>query len=79
MSDAHESKTANNKTRSQHPFRSLTPVPIPIPGDERSPQRQFEMQQSWWESCVQWLRYYSIQFRWDVERGLARLFHRRWT
>jgi hypothetical protein len=26
-----------------------------------------------------WIRYYSIQWRWDVERTVARLLHRRWT
>lgn len=80
MSDTHESKTANKKTGGSSPLRSLTPVPIPIPSDEGYRQRQFSLQQaSWWQLCVQWFRYYSIQFRWDIERGLARLFHRRWT
>ncbi len=79
MSDAHEDKKANSKTRSQLHLSSLTPVPIPVPGDERYRQRQFSPQPFWWQSCVQWFRYYSIQFRWDIERGLARLFHRRWT
>ncbi|HLI08490.1 MAG TPA: hypothetical protein VKV40_18150 [Ktedonobacteraceae bacterium] len=80
MGEAQDSKAANKKIRSQHLLRSLTPVPLPIPTDERYRQRQFSPQQpAWWESCVQWFRYYSIQFRWDIERGLARLFHRRWT
>ncbi len=26
-----------------------------------------------------WVRYYSIQWRWDIERNVARLLHRRWT
>jgi hypothetical protein len=79
MSDAHESKSANNKTQTRHPLRSLTPALMPIPTDERYRHRQFSMHPSWWQSCVQWFRYSSIQFRWDIERGLARLFHRRWT
>ena len=79
MSDTHESQSASKKTGNSSPFRSLTPVPIPIPGDEGYRQRQFlPRQTSWWQACVQWFRYYSIQLRWDIERGLARIFHRRW-
>ena len=32
----------------------------------------------WWLRCRKWLRYHSIQLRWDIERRLARLFNRRW-
>jgi hypothetical protein len=32
----------------------------------------------WWLRCRKWLNYHTIQLRWDVERHLARLFHRRW-
>lgn len=83
MSDTRESKIDSKRSGGQPPFRLLTPVPVPIPGDEGYRQRQFSRRQdSWWQSCVQssvqWFRYYSIQFRWDIERGLARLFHRRW-
>ena len=35
-------------------------------------------QPSWWTLWSKWLQYYSIQVRWDIERWLARLFHRRW-
>jgi hypothetical protein len=31
-----------------------------------------------WQLCKAWIRYHSIQVRWDIERGLARLLHRRW-
>ena len=73
MGDPHTGKPAG-----KHP-RFLTPLPIPIPVDERYQRGPFPMQQpSWWQFCTQSLRYYSIQLRWDIERSLARLFHRRW-
>jgi hypothetical protein len=31
------------------------------------------------ERFTAWIRYYSIQVRWDVERWLARKLHRRWS
>jgi hypothetical protein len=34
--------------------------------------------ESWWVLCRKWLHYTSIQWRWDVERRIARIFHRRW-
>lgn len=32
----------------------------------------------WWLRLRIWVEYYSIQWRWDIERRLARLFNRRW-
>lgn len=79
MSDTRKRQIASKKNRNASPLRSLTPVPVPIPGDERYRRQPFLPQQTpWWQSCVQWFRYYSIQIRWDIERTLARLFHRRW-
>jgi hypothetical protein len=79
MSDTHERQIASKKPGNASPLRSLTPVPVPVPGDEGYRRQPFLPQQtSWWQSCVQWFRYYSIQIRWDVERALARLFHRHW-
>ena len=73
MGDAQQQKPVG-----KHP-RSLMPSFIPIPVDERHQGGQFPMQQqSWRQLCTQWLRYHSIQLRWDIERSLARLFHRRW-
>ena len=73
MGDAQQKKPVG-----KHP-RSLMPSFTPIPVDERRQGRQFPMQQrSLWQLCTQWLRYHSIQLRWDIERSLARLFHRRW-
>ena len=31
-----------------------------------------------WARSSAWLRYYAIQWRWDIERALARVLHRRW-
>ena len=79
MSDIHERRIASKKNGNASPLRSLTPVPIPIPGDEGYRRQPFLRPQTpWWQRCVQWYRYYSIQIRWDIERALARLFHRRW-
>ncbi len=51
----------------------------PVQVDERYGYKQPPVQQaSWWALCMAWLRYHSIQIRWDIERWLARLFHRRW-
>jgi hypothetical protein len=35
-------------------------------------------QTSLWKLCSGWLRYQSIQARWDVERRIARILRRRW-
>lgn len=60
-------------------LRSLIPLLVPIPVDEGSRNRRsFTRQPSIWHLCKQWFRYYSIQIRWDVERTVARLLHRRW-
>jgi hypothetical protein len=32
-----------------------------------------------WQLCKAWVRYHSIQMRWDIERSLAHLLHRRWV
>lgn len=34
---------------------------------------------SFWQLCKAWGRYHYMQMRWDIERGLARLLHRRWV
>ncbi len=67
-------------TKDQPGAGSLIPVPIPV-YDSYHPHRKLplEPQPSWWVRCVAWLRYHSIQLRWDVERFLARLLHSRWT
>lgn len=56
------------------PPGSFAPVPL---NDSEHSRRPFILQ-SHWECFTAWLRYYSIQIRWDIERWLARKLHRRW-
>lgn len=58
---------------------SLIPVRIPVYDSYHPPHKlPLEQQPSWWIRWGAWLRYHSIQWRWDIERFLARLFHSRW-
>lgn len=50
-------------------------APIHIQDQHKQPVTQ---QLGWWTRCSNWIRYHSIQIRWDIERWLARLLHRRW-
>jgi hypothetical protein len=50
-------------------------APIPIQDQHKQPAKP---KPGWWTRCSNWMRYYSIQIRWDIERWLARRFHRRW-
>jgi hypothetical protein len=56
--------------------------PIPVPTNDaygHNDSRSFSSpSSSAWERFVAWLRYHFIQTRWDIERRLARTFHRRW-
>jgi len=45
---------------------------------ERKQLSTFHRPLPWWSRLRSWIDYYSIQWRWDIERRLARLFHRRW-
>jgi len=54
----------------------LIPAPAYNPQEQR--RRSPIQQESLWDLFVSWASYYSIQIRWDVERALARIFHRRW-
>jgi hypothetical protein len=54
------------------------PVPVPTDDSDKHSRRSFMPQPSSWERFTAWLRYYSIQTRWDIERRLARKLHRRW-
>jgi len=60
----------------QHP-RSLIPIPVSA-SDDPAHRRGYPQQHSRWESCLAWLRYHSIQLRWDIERSWAKLLRRRW-
>ncbi len=53
-------------------------VPVYARDPHERPQQLPVEQISWWQICTAWVRYHSIQVRWDIERSLARLFHRRW-
>jgi hypothetical protein len=55
---------------------SLTPVPVYSSQEQR--QRLSPPQETVWQMGIAWLRYHYIQTRWDLERSLARLLHRRW-
>jgi hypothetical protein len=85
-------KDANtSSTHTQHPITKFaqflrgTPsqqqnlAPIYVPTEYQRQQGYFSgRQESWWYVLKSWLRYYTIQTRWDIERALARLLHRRW-
>jgi hypothetical protein len=51
---------------------------LPVPAHDAHYRHTPVQQPSLWSRCVAWLRYYSVQFRWDIERRLARMLHRRW-
>ena len=38
----------------------------------------YQQPATWWSRCWMWIEYHSIQWRWDIERRLARRFKRRW-
>ncbi|GHO53011.1 hypothetical protein [Ktedonobacter robiniae] len=63
------------------PIRSLflpqrTPIPIYTSKQER---RRATISADPWQYRIQaWLTYHMIQIRWDIERGIARLLHKRW-
>jgi hypothetical protein len=51
---------------------------LPVPSDERG-RRPLRQAPSWWEQASAWLRFHTIQARWDIERALARLLKRCWS
>jgi hypothetical protein len=63
---------------SPHPYNTRVPVPVPLTPREGQYHKQLPTP-SWWMRCIAWGRYYSMQLRWDIERSLARLLHRRWS
>ncbi len=54
----------------------LTLIPVHI--DRHAKQQPIPQSISLWQHCIGWLRYYSIQARWDIERWWARCMGRRW-
>jgi hypothetical protein len=61
-------------------FHMHSPVPVPTRDADmaRKHRQAFQPRESWWTLFTAWLRYHSIQTRWDIERALARLLRRRW-
>jgi hypothetical protein len=55
----------------------LTPVPV-YSIQEQQHHRFPAPQESFWQICIAWVRYHTIQLQWDIERTVARLLHRRW-
>jgi hypothetical protein len=54
---------------------SLVLAPVPIEDQYKQPTMQ---KTTWLTLFTRWLQYNNIQFRWDIERWLARLLHCRW-
>ena len=46
--------------------------------DEHEQSPMLLQSEAWWSRCRRWIEYHSIQWRWDIERRLARHFNRRW-
>ena len=51
---------------------------VPVYSSQEHQYRTYQSQETLWHVSIAWMRYYYTQTRWDLERSLARLFHRRW-
>jgi len=62
-----------------HPPRrpSLSFVFVHFHGERRQSPEYYQTV-PWWIRLRMLIEYYSIQWRWKIERRLARLFNRRW-
>ena len=64
-----------------YPIRSLF-LPqralIPIYTSEQERRRAMMPADPWRYRVQTWFAYHMFQIRWDMERGLARLLHKRW-
>ncbi len=67
-------ETKAKKTASQPPLSFV----FVHSNSERKHLSAFHNPLPWWSRLRSWIAYYSIQWRWNIERRLARLFHRRW-
>ena len=67
-------ETKAKKLTSRH---SLSFVYVHSHGEHRQ-SPVFHQSATWWSRLRMRVKYYSIQWRWDFERRLARLFNRRW-
>lgn len=65
--------------RAKKPGTRQTPSFVFVPANDGHKQFPMHMQsETWWQRCTTWMQYHGIQWRWDIERRLARLFNRRW-
>ncbi len=55
-----------------------SPALVLVPSEDRYKRKPLVPQPSLWELCSGWLRYQSIQVRWDIERWVARTLGRHW-
>ncbi|QBD81053.1 hypothetical protein EPA93_35820 [Ktedonosporobacter rubrisoli] len=57
--------------------RTLVPIPAnePYQRYRRPIEPRVPLPRLW----IAWLQYHYTQLRWDIERGVARLLHRRWV
>ena len=53
-------------------------APIPIYASEQERRRATMPAVPWQYRIRAWFAYHMIQIRWDIERGIARLLHKRW-
>jgi hypothetical protein len=51
--------------------------PVPV-YHSQEPRRSLARHYSTWDLFNAWIKYHSIQIRWDIERTLARLLGKRW-
>lgn len=54
-------------------------VPVPANDPHNKYRRPSTQPEPLWQIFMAWLRYHSIQLRWDIERRVARLLHRKWV
>jgi hypothetical protein len=67
------------ETRAKKPGTRQSPSFVFVHANDGRKQSPMLMQsESWWQRCRMWMRYHSIQWRWDIERRLAQLFNQRW-
>ncbi|GHO86797.1 hypothetical protein [Dictyobacter formicarum] len=73
-------KIALLPTRGFFQQQTLTAIPVrtTYPGTTGKSILPYRESDSWYTICIAWIRYQSIQTRWDIERHVARLLHRRW-
>jgi hypothetical protein len=66
------------ETKAKKPESRPSPSFVFVHTHEHEQSPMFMQSETWWSRCRRWMEYHSIQWRWDIERRLARLFNRRW-